>query len=398
MTYLQEATDNTKTQSPQKPTPQLYNSISKSDWQMLQTPKSGTGEPASGQLSMDGDIYSQNVKTAVSSLSADEKALKGDTKGSSAYQQDLTKLSTDEKTLRTDVFALKDHSATYADFTNAMEPNHAALKSIANGLYGMGLKDQASQTTAYFPLDHYEHDWSKSGGSGGTLPDLPNGQKDPNLESEQWHDNTKDKGKDGIGGSGDDPQIQTSYKDGVLTYSSTGGPGADTLISNKQMFKPDDNTFLLKYDMNRSAATAGNEQASEHDMVITNSDGYQAQAASQFNYSEKAPPGMVWFQTSQMNGGPGGKWINSALVPIPKPGEWTNVAMEVKIVGNQYEYTGLNINGKSYNFLPGTTTFDMEKKNWTRDSVITQFQEDLNGKGGSITQEYKDVEIESGIT
>lgn len=47
-----------------------------------------------------------------------------------------------------------------------MESYHHELKSVANELWGMGLKSQASDTTAYFPLSHYEHEFRNRSGSG----------------------------------------------------------------------------------------------------------------------------------------------------------------------------------------------------------------------------------------
>jgi hypothetical protein len=237
------------------------------------------------------------------------------------------------------------------------------------------------------------------GGGGGTGP-TKDTQTFSNLGADSWHYNTQDKsppGKPGtgIGGEGNDPQIQTSYKDGVLTYTTTGGKYSDSLISNGQKFNPDANTFTLNYSMNRDAATAGNEQASEHDMVITDNTGMQAQAASQFNYSEKAPAGYTWFQTSDTNG----NWVNAALVPTPKPGEYTDVSMQVKLIGNnQYEYTGLNINGQSYALNPDATTFKMHQSDWTHNEVVTQLQEDTNDNGGPITQYYKNISVSAGVS
>jgi hypothetical protein len=218
------------------------------------------------------------------------------------------------------------------------------------------------------------------------------------MESQTWKQNTKDKGKGSIGGSGNDPQIQESYKDGVLTYTSTGGKYADTLISKKEDYSnPNDNTFTLSYDMNDSAATRGNEQASEHDMVITNSQGMQAQAASQFVFKD----GYIEFDTSKMVNPNKNEWTEAAKIPESalQPGQWNDIQMTVKLVGNnQYEYTGLTINGKSYALNPDATTYNMQPEDWTKDSVITQIQQDLGSKGGSITQEYKNISLTASET
>ena len=92
------------------------------------------------------------------------------------------------------------------------------------------------------------------------------------------------------------------------------------------------------------------------------------------------------------------KWVNAALVDKPEPGQYTSVSMQVKLVGDQYEYSGLTVNGKSYALEPGSSTFAMQKGNWTPNEVITQFQEDLNGKGGTISQDYKNIEVEAGVS
>jgi hypothetical protein len=170
MTAAFDINDSLKVQPLEKQSPQLFNSLTKSDWQALsaKTATKGAGEPASGELSFDGDIYGQNLTKATASLSADEKALKSDSKDSSEYTKDLAKLSTDEGTLRKDVFALKDASPTFADFSKTMEADHAALKNVADGLWNMGLKSQASDTTAYYPLSHYQNQFPNKGtGSGG---------------------------------------------------------------------------------------------------------------------------------------------------------------------------------------------------------------------------------------
>jgi hypothetical protein len=183
----------------------------------------------------------------------------------------------------------------------------------------------------------------------------------------------------------------------VLTYSSTGGGYADTLISKKEDYSNSkDNTFTLSYDMNDSAATRGNEQASEHDMVITNSQGMQAQAASQFVFKD----GYIEFDTSKMVNPTKNEWTEAAKLPESalQPGQWNDVSMTVKLVDNQYEYTGLTINGKTYALNPSDTTYNMQPEDWTKDSVLTQLQEDLNKKGGSITQEYKDIDVSASQT
>lgn len=149
--------------------------------------------------------------------------------------------------------------------------------------------------------------------------------------------------------------------------------------------------------MNDSAATRGNEQASEHDMVITNAQGMQAQAASQFVFKN----GYIEFDTSKMDGVTGDSWEDAAKLPESalKAGQWNDVSMTVKEVGdNEYEYTGLTINGKTYALNPDATTFHMQPEDWTKDSVITQFQEDLNSKGGEISQQYKDVSVTASQT
>lgn len=310
-------------------------------------------------------------------------------------------------------------SPVTADLGKEMKQMDQALAMIKDGkrAEGQALLKTSSADVAD-DLNTLQHaDWmyrhpngdskGKGGGTGpgggGTGPggdgpgggSMQNEQQFNNLGFQPWHYNTTDGGSTGIGGEGNDPHIQTSYNDGVLTYTSTGGKYTDTLISNGQKFNPNDNTFVLNYSMNRDAATAGNAEASENDMVITNNTGMQAQAASQFNYAEKAPPGYTWFQTSNTQG----HWVNAALVPTPEPGEDTDVSMTVKLIGNnQYEYTGLTINGKSYQLEPGSTTFQMHQSNWTHNEVITQLQEDTNGNGGPITEYYKDISVDAGYT
>ncbi|SRR5579885_23927 len=411
----------------------LHGSLSRQDWQQFcdnqKNNRGGSSSSSSsndGFLTFDNSCYGNHGNNPLSkdagALRQDVEGLKGLGKGSQAYDKALAKLNTDEMQLRKDVFSFKDGSTDYQSFAKTMESYHKELKSIANDLWGMGLKQQASDTTAYYPLSHYKHEFDERGKHPGHqppgegTPPPPEGNPPPpignpgqpgnpgdnpppgipggtlnNLDGVQgWTKNLND-GE--IGGSGNVQGIDlTPGPGGTLDYHSRMGAYGDTLISKPVQFNAGDNTFQMNMDFNRSSATAGNTQCLEQDMVITNGSGMQAVAGSQFDLSQKAPPGMCWFQTWDTKTS---HWMNAALVPVPTPDQMHNMSMTVKLNGdNTYTYTNLNLDGKTYALQ--NNTFEMKQSNWKRNEVIFQLQEDANGKGGPVDVQYKNLQVQTG--
>lgn len=101
----------------------------------------------------------------------DVYALKHSERGGSEYKAAQKSLKADEQALKHDVFDLKDKSADFKSFAGVMSQYHHDLKNVATVLWKMGYKSEASQTTAYYPLSHYEHEFAErkhhGGGSGG---------------------------------------------------------------------------------------------------------------------------------------------------------------------------------------------------------------------------------------
>jgi hypothetical protein len=174
MTAIFDANDTTKPQALEQLAAPLINSLTPNDWKAFQPkPLSTDTSSTATTLSFDNDIYGKALSKDASNLSADLKALQSEPKAGTAPKDavartsELAKLNSDEKTLHNDVMDFKAAAPDFNTFSTTMQAEHGALKTVADGLWKMGLKDQASETTAYFPLSHYEKYFAGKGGSGG---------------------------------------------------------------------------------------------------------------------------------------------------------------------------------------------------------------------------------------
>ncbi|HEY9677669.1 MAG TPA: hypothetical protein V6C76_06655 [Drouetiella sp.] len=158
--------------------PQLVASsaLTKEDWESqrpLSEKSSSQSEKSVTHLVFDDSIYASHGNTSLdqdaNNLRSDLIALSTSTKGSAKYDAALDGLNTDEKTLNKDVMGLVHSSKDFQSLTSVMDKYHAEFKDVAQKLWSMGLRDEASETTAYYPLSHYEKYFAnKGGGTGGT--------------------------------------------------------------------------------------------------------------------------------------------------------------------------------------------------------------------------------------
>ncbi|HEY9774386.1 MAG TPA: hypothetical protein V6C81_11345 [Planktothrix sp.] len=168
-----------------------YQSISKNEWQSFSAGSTAAADAAPNDELVAPSAYGNQSASAATdatstsspnqqagpldsvtkSLQSDAAALKTETKGSASYDKTVDQLNSDESTLHSDVQNFLQSSAkdsNYVTFSNALEGYHSALKSVATDLWDMGLKNQASETTAEYPLSHYQKYFKQSGsGSGG---------------------------------------------------------------------------------------------------------------------------------------------------------------------------------------------------------------------------------------
>jgi hypothetical protein len=336
------------------------------------------------------------LNSSIGDLKADETALAK----APTSTQDLSKVNDDEKSLRTNELAYmhaSSASTTFAAYSQSMASDKPELTNIATGLWKMGQKSDASQTTSYFPTSNYEKYFNN--GSTGTGPNpgdpsLKNETSYTNMQDDTWNKNLK---AGEIGGTGINPDMQLSTSGNKMTATMSGGGYTDGLISNTQKLNPNDNTVQLNYDVNVKAGS--DLHCLEDDAAITTgkqADGkvLTAMAASQFVMDPKT--GEMSFDTSGTNH----QWVDAINdIPMPKDGTNMDVSMTVKMVGNNYEYTGLNVDGKSYAINSADSTFAMTQigpKGWTPDTIHTQLQQDLGAAGGSSTVTYNDVQVNQG--
>ena len=363
----------------------LLSSLSLSDWQAqsARVATKSTGEPATGQVSFDSDIYSSNLNKAVSSITSDEKAFKGDTKGSAAQTKDLATLNTDETNLHNDVMSLKNAAPTFTDFSNVMNPVHTTLKADATGLWQMGLKTQASDTTAYFPLSQYAKDFSDKGGGGGggtgggsgTDYNLDNNAKQPvNTIASQ------------IGGTGDITSTSlTQTAPDTLKYSATGGSYGDALWRS-DMQTPQANAAKnidLSENFTLSSTELKNDHEIEKDIVVQKKDGSFGTVGTQIN----PQTGEVDYWNTVTS-----HWVNEgSLGPLQANKDYNlKIDATVNDTGNpstgSYTYTNYSLNGDKLNSTENTFATKKLASPWTP-GVYIQTQLDLGSvpKGTSQT-------------
>jgi hypothetical protein len=220
-------------------------------------------------------------------------------------------------------------------------------------------------------------------------PDIPGGTQTNHLENEKWKINTN---APEIGGSGKVFGVDVTNNGNVLDYRSRVGAYGDTLISHNVPLQPSDKKFQLGMQFKPSQDTLKNMQCLEQDFVITDNNQKQAVVGSQFNFAEKAPAGMCWFQTWDTEHS---KWMNGALVPIPKAGEYNDLKLTAHLNGDgTYTYDPLVYNGKQYDLA--NNTFNMKSTNWRKNEMVVQLQEDGRSSGGTLDVEYTNINTVSG--
>jgi len=427
MTAVFETNDVDKSQPKEVSPNQLFNSLSNSDWQTL-SPKTATrssAEPASGELSFDPNIYNgatdraitaakplnsppkdasadkndlaklnKDVTADVNRLKADEKALESDSKDTdkndvhSKYHQELAKLDKDESSLHKDVMGFLKESeskSNYKDFSAALEKDHPELKEIATKLYDMGLKNEASKTTADYPLNHYEHHFGKTGsGGGGKGPAGSTDYKNLDTTTEQHVDtNPKD-----IGGRGG-VKSATATQDGAnrIDFSMTGGKWADALWRQDNQTAQAVGAKSVQLDTNfeLTPEQLKNTHEIEKDIVFQKPDGTFGILGSQIN----PKTGEVDFWNSQTH-----HWIDEGSLGPLQANKAYNLQLSGTIndTGNpntgSYTYTGYSLNGNKLDSTKNTFgTIELKNKEgkptpWTP-GVYIQTQLDLGAAAGT---------------
>jgi hypothetical protein len=187
----------------------------------------------------------QNLTKAITNLSADEKALQSNPKDT----KKLAQLKTDEQTLHNDILTgLKGASSNFADFSQPLQAAHSELKSIATGLWKMGLKSEASDTTAYFPLSNYKHEFGDGGKGKGPgdpppPPPPPGGATEYALNGPE-HVNSIAKQ---IGGSGDFQSASATYSGNTEHLLVTGGSDDDVCFMQGVKTSQTDNPGTIQH-------------------------------------------------------------------------------------------------------------------------------------------------------
>jgi len=332
--------------------------------------------------------YAKSLTSDNASLAADLKALQGDKKGTSTYEADLTRLNRDESSLHDDVMAWRKNAPDFKTFSSVMEAEHTDLKHTAKGLWDMGLKDQASQTTAYYPLSHYAKYFDKSGdpgspggptGGGDTTPPKNATVADHLDTASQQRPNMK---ADQIGGSGDvQGSSVTQIGPDTTRFTLTGGHWADGLwsIGNKSDAAKNANHIKLDADFTLTANDLKNDHEIEKDIVVQKADGSYGTAGTQIN----PKTGEVDYWNTQKS-----QWINvGSLGPLEANKDYhLEMGVTVHDTGNAntgtYNYDYYSLNGQK---LDATKTmFNTKPMNWSA-GVYIQTQLDLpNVPDGSI--------------
>jgi hypothetical protein len=355
-----------KPNSSERASASLYNAISPSDWNAVSKPNNKPGEPTSGSLSLDGDIYGRNLSDITTSLTADAKALSHAAKGSTEYNKDLNKLDQDEKTLHTDVFALLKNSSSYSDFANVMNADHAALKGVADTLDKMGLKQEASDTTAYFPLSHYEKYFSGSGGGGGGGSGGGGGGGDTGYPIKPPSGSTEYSNLDTasgqhvnliaseIGGDGDVVSASATQEGAnKVAFSETSGKYGDALwrTDNNTKQAADVKDVQLNATFSLTADQLKNTAEIEKDIVIQKPDGTFGLLGTQIN----TKTGEVDFWNQQT-----GHWVNEGkLGPLEANKEYNlQIGGSINDTGNpntgSYTYDYYSLNGQKLDSTQNT--------------------------------------------
>lgn len=364
--------------------------------QTAQTAKASASDTptTSGDATQTANDFKQ-LNSSISNLKADETALSKDPHSA----QDLSKVNADETSLRTNELNYMHASAassTFAEYSQSMAGTQGELKNVAVGLWNMGQKADASQTTAYFPTSNYEKYFNTSTGTNPGNPGNPGGPTlnnettDANIQNGTWNKNLI---ASQIGGDGINPNMQLSDSGNKLTATMSGGKWTDGLIANNQKLNPNDNTVQIQQVA--QIAPGSNIHALETDLAIT--PGAAQQPIAGKDVTAMAASQLVFNPTTHTmeldTSGTNHQWVDAVNnIPMPTDGK-IDYSMTVKLVGDKYEYTNVTVDGKSYALNADVSTFDMTQigpKGWTQGETHTQLQQDLTGSGGSSTVTYND--------
>jgi hypothetical protein len=375
--------------------------ISKDDWE--QHSSNRTKQPGSdlpSTLTFDDTIYGVHANPALNKTAADLRhdvsILEHSRKGGEQYNEALTELHADEAQLKKDVFSLKDKSSDFQSFSGVMNQYHDELKSVATELWHMGLKSEASQTTAYYPLSHYEHEFKErakhgdggsSGGSGGDNPTpkpptVPpggdtGGTKPPTgataFTGLDNANNEKPNIKPGeIGGSGGITSISADQNgNDSLNFSMSGAAWGDglwlTSVKNPVTAQNKDFKVQLDTTFSMTASQLANNHEIEKDIA-----GPWGIAGTEIN----TKTGQVDFWNAA-----GSKWVNVGSLGPLEANKKYDLQLNVTSMGNPdsgtFSYDNYSLNGQKLN--ASQNTFHDKNLGWAPGLYI-QTQLDLPGK------------------
>jgi hypothetical protein len=327
--------------------------------------------------------YTSAIAQDATNLAGELKALQGNQKGSEAYNKDLAALNGDEQKLRQDVTAFRHAAPDFQSFSTPMQAEHSALKNVADGLWKMGLKDQASETTAYFPLSHYKKYFDNSGsgtgsgGSGGTGGDGGSGAPgnatvQDNMDTASlWKPNTK---ANEIGGSGKvDSELAQQVGPNDTRYTVTGGAYGDGLwsTSNKSAAALSAKHIELDASFKLTDSDLQNDHEIEKDILVKKADGAFGIAGTQIN----PKTGEVDYWNTQKS-----QWVDVGNIgPLQANKNYDlKLGITVNDTGNvntsTYNYDNYSLNGTKLN--ASQTMFNTKAMNWSP-GVYIQTQLDL---------------------
>ncbi|MBU6452915.1 MAG: hypothetical protein KGS72_14105 [Cyanobacteria bacterium REEB67] len=388
MTHQVEAQENLKVQPIEQPSDALVNSLSVADWQsVIASTKSAVETQATSSLNFNNDIYGLNKGSET--LTTDVKALGEMTKGSAAYKQEMAKIDGDETVLRQDVFALKKDAPDFKSFEGVMQGEHSTLKADANTLWKQGLKSDAGDTTAYYPLGNYAKEFEKRGsgsgnsgsGSGDKIPPPAGSASYNNLDvtANQFVNTIASQ----IGGSGNiqSDSVTQSGPD-KIDYSAKGGAWGDILWRSDIKSAQADNASKIQLNdtFSLTASQLQNTHEIEKDIVFQRPDKTFGILGSQIN----SQTGEVDFWNTQKS-----QWVDEgSLGPIEAGKQYDlQIGASINDTGNAntgtYNYDYYELNGVKLDAKQNM--FNTKAMNWTS-GVYVQTQLDFgNVKKGSVT-------------
>ncbi len=375
--------------------------ISKDDWEQHSCKTKQSLKDVPNTLSFDNDIYvshtNQTLNKTVADLQHDVSTLEHSRKGGEHYNEALSELHADEAQLKKDVFSLKDKSSDFQSFSGVMNQYHDELKSVATELWHMGLKSEASQTTAYYPLSHYEHEFkerAKPGGGGkggntggggtggdtgggGTGGDTGGGgTKPPNgATAFTGLDNANNEKPDikpgDIGGNGGITSIHADQNgNDSVNFSMTGAGWGDGLwlTSIKNPVTEQNKNFKVQLDttFSMTASQLANNHEIEKDIA-----GPWGIAGTEIN----PHTGQVDFWDAA-----GSKWVNVGSLGPLEANKKYDLQLNVTSMGNPdsgtFSYDNYSLNGQKLN--ASQNTFHDKNLGWAPGLYI-QTQLDLPG-------------------